>query len=124
MSRKSLVGSLLLAGAALALPLEFVAGEGCEMQIPASWQGSCPSEECPPFKPCQPRLAQHPVSGVLVVVCTCGSSGQLPYCCVVAQERATGIPTGFGYCNAFCQTSGDCQAVFNPTSGLYEAICD
>lgn len=122
--RESIFGAALLIGMALVLPLRRALADGCEMQIPASWSASCPSEGCPPFKPCQPRLAQQEFKRIIVVVCTCGATGQLPYCCVVASERAwPNMPTGFGHCDSFCQTTGDCTAQFNSQTGLYEAVC-
>jgi hypothetical protein len=96
----------------------------CELVVDFGGNSWCPNSGCPPFAGCVKTLHVEPVTGELLVVCRCGSSGPVPYCCYLAQVRSTGQAVARGLCTATPCPPGDCQVFPDVESGVYYALCD
>ena len=118
------VSPLLATVALLATP---ALTQDCELEIDASLSSGCPSTtNCPPFQACQKYGFFDPLEGENIVICTCGGTGPVPWCCQVGQFRASGVPTGVGSCDpSVCSLPpGDCHAKWDPALQQYVAVCE
>ncbi len=115
---------LMLAVVSAPRSVEASPDAACELVVDFGGNSWCPDSGCPPFAGCVKTLYVEPISGELLVVCRCGSSGPAPYCCYLAQVRSTGQAVARGLCTATPCPPGDCQEFPDVENGVYYALCD